>query len=303
MSTAESYGACPIKRQRRTKGEITRLRDDLFSVLEAQNPMTVRQAYYQMVAAGRIEKTEQQYKAICRLLVEMRRDGQIPYGWITDATRWMRKPTTYTSLGGMLDASAQFYRRALWDDQPAYVEIWLEKNALAGVISEVTRTYDVPLMVSVGFSSVTYLHSAAESISNIGKPTFIYQIGDHDPSGVAISKKIESGLRGFAPRADITFKRIAVTPEQIEQYKLVTRPTKKTDSRARKSGIERSVEVDALPPAVLKAITTQSIEQHIDEDILLRTQIVEIAERETLEAISKSHHQFQPTWWKMRGDA
>ncbi len=94
----------------------------------------------------------------------MRRAGRVPYGWIIDGTRWMHKPRSFSSLEQAVQRTAESYRRAVWDDQPVRVEIWLEKHGLAGVILDVTAEFDVPLYVSRGFSSLTYLAEAAGDI-------------------------------------------------------------------------------------------------------------------------------------------
>ncbi len=194
----------------------------------------------------------------------MRRAGEIPFGWIADSTRWMRKPISYSSLDNMLRRTAEAYRRSVWDNQDCYVEIWLEKDALAGVLSQETSSWDVPLMVTRGYPSLSFLHGAAETIAAQGKPTHLYYFGDYDPSGLDIPRKVESDLREFAPDAEIEFKRVAVTREQIESMKLTTRPTKRTDSRA-KGFIGESVEVDAIPPKVLRGIVSDCITRHVDE--------------------------------------
>ncbi|MGE5756176.1 MAG: hypothetical protein ACM35G_10755, partial [Planctomycetaceae bacterium] len=127
--------------------------------------MTIRQLFYRLVSLGTIAKTEAEYKAtVVRLMGEMRRAGDVPFGWIADNTRWMRKPATHSSLNGFLRRSAETYRRAIWDNQDAYVEVWLEKDALAGVLIDVTAPWDVPLMVTRGYASLSYLHGAAEII-------------------------------------------------------------------------------------------------------------------------------------------
>ncbi|HTF68377.1 MAG TPA: hypothetical protein VK638_37435, partial [Edaphobacter sp.] len=171
MSTAGLlYGSRSISRQRRTSAAMDDLRGAIFLVLKAENPMTVRQAYYQLVSRGAIDKTEAEYKSVIRLLTEMRRSHNIPFAWIADSTRWMRKPRTYDSMEQMLSISQQTYRRSIWNDQDAYVEIWLEKDALAGVLLSETAEWDVPLMVTRGYPSISYLHNAAEAISVQGKP-------------------------------------------------------------------------------------------------------------------------------------
>ena len=110
------------------------------------------------------------------------------------------------------------------------------------------NAYDVPLMVARGYASLSFLHSAAEAINELYVPAYIYHLGDFDPSGVNAGEKIEETLRELAPDAEIIFERIAVTPEQIEEWSLPTRPTKASDSRAKTFGSAISVELDAIAP-------------------------------------------------------
>lgn len=153
IATAPVYRASPVKRERRTKAEIAEIRTVLTQVLRRYQPMTVRQVFYRLVSMGAIDKTEAEYKGtVCRLLAEMRRGGDIPWRWIADNTRWQRKPKTYRGLDHLLRETANLYRRALWERQDAYIEIWLEKDALAGVLIDVTTEWDVPLMVTRGFA-------------------------------------------------------------------------------------------------------------------------------------------------------
>jgi hypothetical protein len=261
------------------------LRIAIYNALLMAHPQTVRQLYYRLVSDGVIEKTEAAYKSLCRMTADMRRDTSIPYAWLADNTRWMRKPKTWGSLSGMLEHQQQFYRRDLWAEQDAYVEIWLEKDALSGVLIDVTAEWDVPLMVTRGYPSLSYLHSAGEAIAEEHRPCFLYYFGDHDPSGVDITRAVEKGIRDFAPDADLYFERVAVTVDQIEEYELPTRPTKKTDTRSRNFEGE-SVEVDALPVEVLKDLCRGCITQHIDDERHQRLMLVEEAERATLAQIA-----------------
>jgi hypothetical protein len=258
------------------------IREALYDTLAQDNPMTVRQVFYRMVSQGVIAKTEGEYKTtVGRLLVQMRMAGDIPFDWIADNTRWMRKPSTYSSMEAALMNTARTYRRALWDNQEVYVEVWTEKDALAGVLLEETSQWDVPLMVSRGFSSITYLYEAAEAITAQGKPAYLYYFGDHDPSGVHIDRTVERRLREFAPDAEIHFERVAVKPKQIEAWELPTRPTKKTDSRS-KTFQGDSVEVDAIPPQQLRQLVSGCISQHVDQHALSVLQLAERDERQTL---------------------
>lgn len=256
-------GTSPTKRARRSRDRIATVRDGLVEIALKSAPVTCRQVFYRAVVAGLVEKTEVEYKStVCRLLVDLRRSGDLPYQTIADNTRWMRKPTTWDSWEDALNHTARTYRQSLWRDQDAYVEVWLEKDALAGVVVEATREWDVPLMVSRGFASLSFLHSAAEQIVDSGKPAFLYYVGDHDPSGVLIDRKIEETLRELAPESEIHFERIAVTPAQIVEMNLPTRPTKK--SRHSRSFVGESVEADAIEPAELRYLVTNAITRHID---------------------------------------
>jgi hypothetical protein len=211
----------------------------------------------------------------------MRWAGEIDFDWVTDYTRWMRRPDSYSSLGSLLRLTAETYRRSLWDNQDAYVEVWLEKDALSGVLLPVTAQWDVPLMVTRGYPSLSFLHGAAVTIARQDRPTYLYYFGDYDPSGMDIPRAVERGIRKFAPRADLTFERVAVTPRQISKMRLPTRPTKATDSRS-KSFKGESVEVDAIPPRDLRRMVEQCITRHVDQDQLARLHAIEAEEKATL---------------------
>ena len=186
---------------------------------------------------------------------------------LADNTRWQRKPDTFDSVEDALRETARFYRKNLWRDADSYVEVWLEKDALAGVIYPATSMYDVPLMVARGYASLSFLYNAAEYINDLDVPTFIYHCGDFDPSGVNAGEKIEETLHELAPDADITFERIAVTPEQITAWALPTRPTKPSDTRAKSFGAI-SVELDAIEPNRLRSLVQETIELHLPADQL-----------------------------------
>lgn len=149
FGTPTPYGPRPTNGRRRTKADMEEIREAIRRVLIDDHPMTVRQVFYQLTSLGVIAKTEGEYKStVVRLLTEMRRARYVPFGWIADNTRWMRKPNTYSSLEQALRITAQAYRRSVWDNQDVYVEVWLEKDALSGVLYDVTEEFDVPLMVT-----------------------------------------------------------------------------------------------------------------------------------------------------------
>jgi hypothetical protein len=270
-----------------------RRRQALSGIVAQQHPMTVRQVFYAATVRGLIEKTEAGYAKIQTTLAAMRREGVLPYHWLADNTRWMRKPNSYEGANAFIRNTAQAYRKALWADADAYVEVWLEKDALAGVVVDVTAEFDVPLMVARGYASLSFLAAAAASLESEDRPCFIYHLGDHDPSGVNAGEKIEETLCELAPSADITFERIAVTPEQIAAWELPSRPTKTTDSRAKGWTGGDSVELDAIPPDMLRHLVRAAIERHMPSDELARLKRIESAERASILEFAAA--------WKERG--
>jgi hypothetical protein len=218
-----AYGTSHIKRRRSTKVEVENRREALLDIVSAMKPMTVRQVFYQATVRGLVDKTEVVYRQVQRDLVLLRREGVMPYGWLADNTRWQQKPDTFSSVEAALTETARFYRKALWADAGCYVEVWLEKDALSVVIDPITSMYDVPLMVARGYASLSFLHGAAEKIRDLDVPTYVYHLGDFDPSGVNSGEKIEETLREQAPDADIELERIGVTEQQIEAWNLPTR--------------------------------------------------------------------------------
>jgi hypothetical protein len=275
------YQASHIKRSRSTRAGIAERRRALLEIIAEQRPMTVRQVFYQATVRGIVEKAESGYAKVQTDLVEMRRSGQLPYSWLADNTRWQRRPRTFSSIEQALADTARFYRKSLWDDIGSYVEIWLEKDALAGVVMPVTSEYDVPLMVARGYASLSFLHSAAEQIADLDVPAYIYHLGDYDPSGVNAAEKIGQTLRELAPNAEIHFQRIAVTPRQIIEWKLPTRPTKQSDTRSKGFG-DISVELDAIAPEMLRGLVRTYIEDHLPEHQLRILKVAEESERSML---------------------
>ena len=197
----EFYIASPIKRSRRLKTEITKIKSAIKEILEADNPQTVRQVFYALTVRGVVKKIENEYQAtVIRLLGDMREAGEIPFEWIADNTRWMRKPSSFTGIEHCLNSAAEFYRRNLWASMPMQVEIWCEKDALAGVLLEETKIYDVPLMVARGYSSMSFLHSSAKAIEAKEKPAYIYHFGDLDPSGVDAARDLKPSSGAMHPK-------------------------------------------------------------------------------------------------------
>jgi hypothetical protein len=272
-------------RTRSTRVEVEQRRKVLREIIEPMQPMTVRQVFYQATVVGLIEKVETGYDKVQRDLALMRKEGEIPYEWLVDNTRSPIKRLSHRGIGEALRETAEYYRKDFWVDAKSYVEVWIEKDALSGVIDPVTREFDVALMPARGYASLSFLHEAAEDISSCGKPTYIFHLGDFDPSGVDAGAKIEETLRELAPDVDIEFERLAVTPEQISALQLPTRPTKQSDSRARRFDSEVSVELDAIDPRTLRGLVRKALTRHLPARRLKILQAEEKQEREQIESL------------------
>lgn len=282
-----AYSTSPIKRTRRSRDDVEQLDRALCQIVEADPPMTVRQVFYQATVRGLVPKDETKgYRVVQRRLVILREARLIPYTWITDNARMVRRVNRWEDTDHFASEVASFYRRDYWARSPVRVEVWLEKDALAGVLYPVVVTeWGLELFVTRGFASVSYLQSAAEDSRADGRPAFIYVLTDLDPSGVGIARKIAEELSRRAEGVEMTVRRLAVTPEQVEEMSLPTRPTKKTDTRAKKYEAEYgtdSVELDAIPPSVLRRMVSNAIARHADTAEHRRLKQIEQLERESL---------------------
>jgi hypothetical protein len=284
------YRPSPIKRQRRSKAELEALDAALVEIVAKIEPATVRQVFYQAVVRGLVPKDEARgYKLVQRRLLKLRESAEIPYGWITDNVRIVRGHNRYEGPEDYARVAAEFYRRDYWTESPVNVEVWLEKDALAGVLEPVVlEECGLDLHVTRGYASVSYLESAAGFIRRDGRPSHVYLLTDFDPSGLGIAETVTVELMNRSYPTEVYVERLAVNREQIDEYQLPTRPTKTTDSRARKF-IQRhgigSVELDAIPPAVLRSLVRRSIERHMDPDKLRVMKLAEVQERDGLREV------------------
>jgi hypothetical protein len=162
-------GACTTKSPARARGrplnpKVTDRRNRVAEMAEELQPATIRQVCYQAEVRGLIPKTELGFRRAQHDLLILRQQGIVEYDWISDNTRWMRKSPCYRGIKHFINLTINTYRRDLWHTAAHYVEIWIEKDALAGTVMDVTDPYDVPLMVARGFSSETHLYEAAMAI-------------------------------------------------------------------------------------------------------------------------------------------
>ncbi len=271
-----------IKRKRRTKDDLQVLRSTARAILEEANPMTVRQVYYGLVARQLIENTRSSYQAISNLLVQARKDGVIPWDWLEDRLRRPRQVAMWHDLPDFVNTVRRSYRRDVWADQPAYLEVWLEKDALSAIFEDALSRYGVTLNVGRGYDGWDSIHNAAERFGD-GNGTTILYFGDFDPSGEDMARSLQERLAFLGCEPEVV--KCALTLDDVRRYNLPPDFAKKTDSRSA-SHIARwgdvSVELDALPAAVLRQRLIEEVEARMDLDVLAATRQLEQADREQL---------------------
>ena len=252
--------------------------------------LTLRQIYYQLVAKQIIPNQQKYYMKLSRLCVIGRDEGILPEDAFADRLRQVDKPDSYLDLADFMAIVKEAYRKDKWQNQSSYLEIWTEKDALRNVLTEITYDYDVNLMVVRGQVSRTAIYESYERYSKKieeGKACYLYYAGDFDPSGLSIYNSLEERIRNYGIAGKyINFERIALTPEQIEDYDLPCDPGKQTDPNYKRfvsAYGDNVVELDSLPPEVLRETVKDCIEQHIDYDFFVQAQETEFKERARLQ--------------------
>ena len=282
-----TYGSSTVKR--RTSAELALVDDAIVAAVELNAPITLRGVYYRVVSAGAVEKTEDGYRLVGRQLLKLRRGGRVSYGDITDGTRWITKPQSWDRLDQMLEDAAASYRRSVWHDQRVEVQIYTEKDAITGVVLPVTERWDVPLGVARGYASESFAWSVAQSVMRYARRRRL-RLPARRPRPQR-RRRLARLHRESAPvrrRAVRRRRRVAAfrapgrhRAADHQEWQLPTRPTKRTDTRSSRFSGE-SVEVDAIPPAVLRGIIEDAITQHIDPEALRLTHVAEQSERDIL---------------------
>lgn len=252
------------------------------SILGAHNPMTLRQLYYQLVSKQVIENNRSQYQAVSIALVGARKDGFIPWEWIEDRTRRPRKVNMWDDLSDFSDSVLSSYRRDVWDSQPHYVEVWLEKDALSGIFEDVLEPYGVTLNVGRGYDGWDSIHNAAERYGS-GEGVTVLYFGDFDPSGEDMARSLKERLSFFESSPEI--QKIALTYEDIAFYNLPPDFTKTGDRRREKFVAkygDNAVELDALPYNILRDRIIKEVEAQMDLDALAKVREIERTETDKL---------------------
>lgn len=272
--------------------------------------MTLRQLYYQLVSRDIIPNEEKSYKNLGTLVSDARLAGYIDWDLIEDRVRRPVQPPEFESLADLIEAAVRSYRLPRMARQPRYVELWVEKDALAGVLEPIAMQYHVTLMVNRGYSSQSAMYRAAGRIDRacrdeagaVVRDAVVLYLGDLDPSGEDMVRDVEDRLNLFlsggynvetkeeqespsgtrietyAHIVNLTVEKLALTMGQVKEYNPPPNPAKLTDSRAAKFVAEHgysSWEVDALPPTVLRQVIEDRFRALIDLD-----KVDEVKERE-----------------------
>ncbi len=245
--------------------------NDIIDTYRAQGyDLTLRQVYYQMVARGIVPNTERSYKNLGELISNARLAGMIDWDAIEDRTRNLRLNSHWTSPGDIMNSAARSYALDKWADQENYIECWVEKEALAGVVGQICTQLDVPFFACKGYVSQSEMWGAAQRIkerANQGRGCILLYLGDHDPSGIDMTRDIRDRLQLFD--AFPTLYRIALNRDQIEQYNPPPNPAKMTDSRYADyiaTHGTKSWELDALEPAVITALIDDRVSRYRDQE-------------------------------------
>jgi hypothetical protein len=246
--------------------------------------VTVRQLYYHLFSKGIIpEPSTRQYQRVCRIITKARKRGYIPFDWIEDRSRKPIYNMLYENIEHFLSLNMKRYKKNTWNNQKNFIIILVEKEALAPIVWDIAEKYNVCVFPTKGFSSWSTFVKDIKSISEyfgMGKELVVLVLSDLDPSGQLIKedyiKKFQFMSKELGFKMPAVFEKIAITPEQVQRYGL---PWIRKKYKNRSVDI---VELDALPPEVLREIVKESIEKYLDLKQLHEDLNCELEEKEKL---------------------
>lgn len=286
-----TYRASTIKRERRSRVRVERLDAQIVEVLREDHPQSVRHVFYRMTDPRLdepVEKSDRGYRHVQDRCVKLRRSGVIPYGWIADMSRRGYYVDTFRGAGDFLRRMRGLYRADLWRDAPQRCEVWVESRSIASVLIDDCDELAVSLFPCGGFSSLSFVHSAAEEHNgrDDNRPLVVLYVGDYDPAGVLIDQALEREMRRHLDASiHLNFARIGINAEQITSYDLPTKPRKGSDRRS--PHVAETVEAEAMPAHVLRHILRERIEQMLPEGALAAAKVAEESERRHIERMAR----------------
>lgn len=282
----EIYRAGTIKRDRRSKNRMETLDAQIMAVLREDHPQSVRHIFYRMTdprLSEPVEKSDRGYRHVQSRCVVLRRARLIPYNWIADLSRQGYFVNTFDDASDFIRQMGGLYRADLWRDADVRCEVWAESRSIASVMLADCKELAVDLYPCGGFSSLSFVHAAAQShnASADTRPLVIIYVGDFDPAGVLIDVALQRELREhLRSDIDLDFRRIAINEWQVEVYDLPTKPRKEGDKRSQQ--VAYSVEAEAMPARDLRALLRDNVEALLPENALDVAKVAEQSERQHL---------------------
>lgn len=258
--------------------------------------LTLRQLYYQFVARGWIPNSQMEYKKLGDIINDGRLGGLIDWYAIEDRTRELAGNNHWENPESIIDACASQFMIDKWEGQECRVEVWVEKDALEGVVGKAARECDINYFSCRGYTSQTAMWNAGQRLKKYAQEGYdcvILHLGDHDPSGIDMSRDIEERIRLFMDGFDdvMTFRRVALNDDQIQEYNPPPNPAKVTDSRfnqyQEKYGDE-SWELDALEPSVIHDLIVRVINEYRNEMLFVDRVMQEENHRRLLSAVASN---------------
>jgi hypothetical protein len=253
--------------------------------------LTLRQLYYQMVSRDVIPNRVQEYKRLGSIVNDARLAGLIDWEAIEDRTRNLRSIAHWRNPAEIVEAVASQFRIDKWAGQKYRVEVWIEKDALVGVIEGVCEELDVPFFSCRGYTSQSEMWGAAMRMARFTKGKqipVVLHLGDHDPSGIDMTRDIQDRLRLFSGRA-VEVDRLALNMPQVEEYDPPPNPAKESDSRFQGYMAihgDESWELDALEPTVIAALIRTAVEERRNPILWAEAVRAEDRHRKQLQAAS-----------------
>lgn len=295
------------------RAEIRRARE-IISEYAAQgfHTLTVRQIYYQFVSRDFIPNNLQAYKRLAGILNDARLAGELDWDSIGDNTRNLESPPSWDNPVSIMDAVAKQFRLDPWESQDVRIEVWIEKDALTGVIEPTCRRYRVPYFACRGYTSQSEAYAAGKRLgayADAGQRVLVLHLGDHDPSGLQMTEDNETRLGMFGQFEDderFELRRIALNMDQVRRYNPPPNPTKMTDSRARgEDGYvarygRSSWELDALSPTVIAELIEANITPEIDDERWAKTMEEEERDRDLLKGVARHWTRIEEKPWTQK---
>lgn len=233
--------------------------------------LTLRQLYYQLVSRGAIGNTVREYKNLSVTMTNARMAGLIDWDHIEDRSRNALMPPHWDGASHILRDARDTFRVDRWAGQRRHVEIWCEKDALTSVLEPLAREYHVLLLPVRGYSSTTIAYEASLRFQTARpKDPLVFYLGDHDPSGVDMTRDLEARLSEMAGDGAVELRRLALNYRQVMDNALPPNPTKTADSRTaaytEAYGTE-CWELDALDPPTLVSAVREAVESELDRQL------------------------------------